>query len=232
VIDLIPHVYDTERIIRITGEDGAEKSVPINAVPGGQAMTRAGKVPEDLMSYRKETSEYVNDLTVGKYDVMATVGPAYSTQRQEAAAILLDLIQAIPQIGLAAADILVKNLDVKGADELVKRVKKLVPPNLREPEPGEQPAQQQPDPEIVLKMQQQMLDLREAQRKEFETLIKAIKDLAEAESKEKGNQLAEFTAIANQIKQMVEGPGPGGPGPGPGPGGPPAGPGPAPGPAS
>lgn len=211
IIALIPHVYDTERIIRIVGEDGAEKSVPINAVPGGQAMTQAGPVSEKLTSYRKETSEYINDLTIGKYDVMATVGPAYSTQRQEAAAILLDLIKSIPQIGLAAADILVKNLDVKGAAELVDRVKKLVPPNLREPEPGEQPQQQSPDPELILKMRQQMLDMREAQRKDFETLIKAIKDLAEAESKEKGNQLAEFTAIANQIKNMVEGPGPGGP---------------------
>lgn len=224
VVDLIPSVYDTERIIRITGEDGAEKSVPINAVPNGQAMTMAGQIPEKLLSYRQEISEYVNDLTVGRYDVIVSIGPAYSTQRQEAAAILLDLIQSIPQIGLAAADILVKNLDVKGADELVNRVKKLVPPNLRDPEPGEQPPQPQIDPEVILKMQAQMLELREAQRKEFETLIKAIKDLAEAESKEKGSQLAEFTAIANQIKNMVASesqPGPAGPGPAsPGPSGP------------
>lgn len=37
LINLIPHVYDTERIIRILGEDGKEMAVPINARPGNSS---------------------------------------------------------------------------------------------------------------------------------------------------------------------------------------------------
>lgn len=198
VMELIPFVYDTERIIRITGEDGSEKSVPINAVPNGPAMRAIGdEVSDDMISVKPEISQYINDLTVGRYDLVVTIGPSYDTQRTEAAAIMMDLVEIIPQIGLATADILVKSLDLPGSNELVKRIKKMIPVGLRDKEPGEaEEVAKPPDPEIMIKIHEQ-------QRKDFEAITRAIKDLAEAESKEKGSQLAQFTAIANEIKNMV-----------------------------
>lgn len=210
--DLIPYVFDTERVLRITGEDGAEKTIPVNAVPEGHATAQAGDVSDDLIAYRPEVSKYVNDLSVGKYDVVVTMGPAYSTQRQEATAMILDLIKAVPQLGMPILDILAKNLDIPGSDEIVKRVKKLIPPGMRELEPGEEPPPEQPpDPKLqietqkmMLKFQELMLKQQEQNRKEFETAIKSIKDLAEAESKERGSQLAEFTAIMQEIKSEMQ----------------------------
>ena len=31
IIDLLPHFYDTARVVRVRGEDGTERSVPINS---------------------------------------------------------------------------------------------------------------------------------------------------------------------------------------------------------
>jgi hypothetical protein len=207
IMDLIPHVYDTERIIRITGEDGTDKEVPINAVPNGTAMRRTeGIVTPKQLSIRPGVTDYINDLTVGKYDVAVTVGPSYTTERQEAAAVLLDLVQAIPQLGMATVDLIVKNLDIKDVEELVERARKLVPVGIRDPEPGEEEQQQQqpPDPQIMIEMQKLLLAQQEENRKEFEARVKAIKDLAEAESKERGSQLAEFTAVVNQLRMDMQ----------------------------
>ena len=149
---------------------------------------------------------YINDITIGKYDVAVTIGPSYATQRQEALELLLDLVKQVPQIGQAAMDLIAKNIDAPGADELYERLKKLVPPELRDPEPGEeqQPQQAQPDPRMMIEMFKMDLQKREQDRKDFEAQVKAIKDLAEAEAKERGQQLQAFVAIANQIKGAMQ----------------------------
>ena len=201
LIDLIPYVYDTERIIRIRGEDDSEKMVPINGSPNMQLPQNVSK---DLIVMGQ--TGYINDITIGKYDVAVTIGPSYATQRQEALELLLDLVKQVPQIGQAAMDLIAKNIDAPGADELYERLKKLVPPELRDPEPGEeqQPQQAQPDPRMMIEMFKMDLQKREQDRKDFEAQVKAIKDLAEAEAKERGQQLQAFVAIANQIKGAMQ----------------------------
>jgi hypothetical protein len=204
VIDLIPYVYDTERILRITGDDEKELTVPINAVPGGQAVSEIGQVDEHMMSYRENISKYINDLTIGRYNFVVSMGASYTTQRQEASAMILDLIQAVPKIGEVTADILIKNLDIPGADEIIKRVKKLIPPEIRGLEPGEEPPPPPPpDPKFLVEMRKLVIDMRAEDRKEFEAMVGAIKDLAEAESKERGSQLAEYTSFMKEIRDGV-----------------------------
>jgi hypothetical protein len=74
LIDLIPHYYDDSRVIRQLGEDGeVEKFVEIN------------KMMPDGVKW--------NDITRGKYDVVVSTGPAYTTRRQEAAENLMKLTQ-------------------------------------------------------------------------------------------------------------------------------------------
>jgi hypothetical protein len=138
-----------------------------------------------------------------------------------------------PQYAAAVADLLVKNIDAPGVDELVDRIKKLVPIGIRGKEPGEEEPQQQPDPEIILKQLEMTLKRAEAERKEFDSQIKAITSVMDAEAKERGNQRNEMYAFMKEIREGVKafsqmkggGPPPGGhagPGPQP-PGTPPAG---------
>jgi hypothetical protein len=212
LIDLIPKVYDTERILRIRGEDDTEKTVPINARPNAPLMQSEEFSDELLSQPRENVTEYINDLGVGKYDVAATIGPSYTTQREEAAEMLIDLVKAFPQIGMAAIDIIVKNIDIPGSDELIKRVKKLIPPELKDPEPGEegqaqQQQQQAPDPDIIMKSLELDLKQREQDRKdhevqikEFEAQVKAMATMLEADAAQRDADVAEIKTYLESLQ--------------------------------
>lgn len=208
LIDLIPYVYDTERIIRIRGEDDSEKVVPINARPGAPVFRDLPQGTEqDQVQPKEGVTQYVNDLTIGKYDVVATIGPSYTTQRQEALAMLLDLAGQVPQFAAATIDLIIKNIDVPGSEELIKRAKRLVPIGIRDLEPGEEPQQppeQPPDPKVMVEMAkleaQTIRDELEAHRKDFEMNVKAIADLTRAEAAERGQQLQEIMAFVQEIR--------------------------------
>lgn len=103
-IDMIPTVIDTERVVRIIGEDEVEDYIRVNE----------GADPKNLM----------NDLAKGAYDVTVTIGPAYATARQESLDKIMEATGALPVIQEVGADIIVKNLDIEDGDELVKRIRK------------------------------------------------------------------------------------------------------------
>jgi hypothetical protein len=108
--DLIPYYYDTPRMIKVLGEDGKSELVRIND-------------PEDPESI---------DITVGKYQVTVTTGPSYTTKRVEAAETMETIINAHPEIMGWAGDILFRNLDIPGGEELAERAAKLLPPELQD----------------------------------------------------------------------------------------------------
>lgn len=133
MVDLIPKVYSTPRIIRVIHEDGTNESVPINqpfipdqAKSPQSQQYEAGKQQETVEGLTK-----IFDVTTGKYDVTCEVGPAYSTKREEAAAQMLELGRMFPPMMQVAGDLLVKNLDWPGADDLSDRLKMLLPPQLQ-----------------------------------------------------------------------------------------------------
>ena len=121
LIDLIPKVIDTRRVLRILGEDGQSKAVTVD--PGAERSMqeyrdRAGKVKR------------IYNLGVGTYDVTVSTGPSYSTGRQEAATILTELANSAKDPASAAVMryLAIKNSDFHGSDEMVKALKVLLPP--------------------------------------------------------------------------------------------------------
>jgi len=137
LVDLIPKIYDNERVIRLMGENGAkedEQFVPINKVVMG-----VDGLP--IM---------VNDLSAARFDVRVKVGKSYSTKRAEAADSLLQFIQAVPQAGAVAADLIADSMDWPGAEKIAKRLRNQIPPSVladpddpNAPKPGPDPIQQQ-----------------------------------------------------------------------------------------
>ncbi len=142
VLDLIPHVYSEPRIMRIMGEDETPENVPINQ-PIPQMQQGQPQLDEQGQPVTK-----AYDLTVGKYDVTVKAGPSFTTRREEAANQMIEMVRAFPQAAPIMGDILADSLDWPRADEIAKRLKTLLPPNLQGEEDG-------PDPQ-VLAMQQQM----------------------------------------------------------------------------
>lgn len=140
MIDLIPKVYTTERIIRILGEDGEPSTVKINP-----------EKPElEGQDERKEAMK-IHDIRTGRYDLTVTSGPSFTSRREEAATQMIELIRSYPDAAPIIGDLLAKNLDWPGADEISKRLKKMLPPEARD-EDGELP------PEI----EQQMKEMGQA----------------------------------------------------------------------
>jgi uncharacterized small protein (DUF1192 family) len=111
LVDMIPRIYDTERVIRVLGEDGAEDQVTLN------------QVIEDEESGEKVI---VNDVSVGKYDVVVSVGPSYTSLRQETSDRLNAIGSAFPQLYELAADVIIKNLDIPGSEEIEDRFRRVL----------------------------------------------------------------------------------------------------------
>jgi hypothetical protein len=176
LIDMIPKIYDTQRIARIIGEDGETKMVKINPdqpMPVNKIVDQQGIVIEKIYN-----------PGVGKYDVVATTGPGYATKRQEALEAMAQLLQGNPQLWSVAGDLFVKNMDWPGAQEMSKRFAKTIDPKLMsdgEDNPALAAAQQQmqamgAEMEQMSAMLQNVSRSMEAQdmkRKDYEAEIKA-----------------------------------------------------------
>ncbi len=100
-IDMIPTIYDTERVERIIGRDGVEKMVTLNGGDG----------------------DLIHDLQKGAYDCTVTLGPSYQTARQETLATLIDAAETIPQVAQLCPDLLAKNIDSPDSDEMTRRLR-------------------------------------------------------------------------------------------------------------
>lgn len=120
LIDLIPKIYDTPRIMKILAEDGTESDVRID--PQAKAAYMQKQAEE------KEVVSGIFNPAVGKYDVEADIGPAYATRRQEAFNAFSQIAAQNPELMAVCGDLLFKAADFPGADELAERLKRMVPP--------------------------------------------------------------------------------------------------------
>jgi Phage P22-like portal protein len=123
LIDLIPHVYGKDRIIRTIGEDGTQETVPL-----GKPVPEKDRDGKPVMGQDGSPTIRIYDLSVGKYDLTVKAGPGYTTKREEAATQMTAMVQAMPAMAPYVMDILAKNLDWPGAEELHERFKNMVPP--------------------------------------------------------------------------------------------------------
>jgi len=139
LVDLIPKIYDTERVVQIMGEDGTQESVTIN---GPQIDQATGQPKINPKTQRPK----VVDLNVGTYDAVVSTGPSYDTQREEAADAMVQFYSILPpQHQAVTADLIPKNLDWPGADTWEERLKATLPPGLADPD-GPPPPPPPPDP--------------------------------------------------------------------------------------
>lgn len=130
-------VYTEPRIQRIIKPDGTVKQVGIyNSANDNDAADALEK-----LSKLDDTITKIYDIGTGEYDVTISVGPSYQTKRQEAVETQIQLLQLDPQIIPYIGDIVVGNMDIPGAQEIAKRLKKLLPPALQEADDPEQQQQ-------------------------------------------------------------------------------------------
>lgn len=172
LLDMIPRVYDTQRVVRLRKPDDSGDYVEINKVD--------------------ETGRKLYDLGTARYDVVVKSGPSHTTQRQMVVDTLLPLIQAVPALGELSLDILAQNMDWPGADELHKRIRTfLIQKGMVKPEEDEeQPEPKEPTPE-------EQADLADAEAK----MAKAEADMAQAKA-DMATALHDIQQLQAQIEGM------------------------------
>lgn len=202
IVDLIPKIYDTERIARIVAEDGETSTIKVNPnqqMPVNKIMDQQGIVLEKIYN-----------MGVGKYDVCVTTGPSYMTKRQEALEAMAQLLQGNPQLWSVAGDLFIKNMDWPGAQEMSKRFAKTIDPKIMEngdESPEMQAAKMQMEAmgqemeqmHSMLQNVSKSIEVQELERKNYEAQIKAF----DAETKRISAVQAGMTF--EQIQDIVQG---------------------------
>jgi len=192
LVDVAPGILDTERIIRLGLEGGLQKFEAINI-----ETTPEGPI--------------VNDLSIGTYDVVVTVGPSFTTQRTEARQSMSEFIQYYPQAAPLIGDLYAKSMDWPGADEMAERLEFMLPPEIREkkireaaektgkgspPSPTPSPPPPPPDPLLEMKLQEAGLKLQELQ-------IKIEQEKVKLEGLNLDNQIKDTTG-KEKMRQVIE----------------------------
>ena len=215
LLDLVPKIYDVPRVMKIMGEDGSEQDVLINPGgvgkmrdengqllnPGGDPFHQVQRTPSGgvqsldpkQQDQQRLGQELQNVLTIfdpqtGRYDVEADVGPAYGTQRQEAANAFSQIMQANPAAFQLVGDFWAQNSDFPGADQLADRLRRGLPPQYTG---GPSPQEQQLQAALQHTQQNAQTQLQRADA-EIATL-KAQLVLAEEQAKDKAGELENDT---------------------------------------
>jgi hypothetical protein len=193
IVDMIPHYYDTKRIVRILGEDGQPQPVMID--------------PSQDVSHREiQTAEgikHIHNPGVGKYDVSITTGPSYNTKRMEAAATFVELAKGATDPASAAIlrYLTVKNSDFEGADEAARMMRALLPAPALEALDSDQPV----PPKVQAQMQQmsqQLQVMNEAGHKLADENAKLQSGAAQQQQKIAADREARLAEI--QLEREVE----------------------------
>lgn len=187
LVELIPHYYDTQRIVQIVMPDDQRKTVTLNENGALGAIAK-------------------NDVRVGKYSVTVSAGPSYATKRQESADLLTQMVSAFPPMMQVAGDLVVKAQDIPDADMIAKRMRLAMPPNVQQAIQAEEQAAGDgppipPEVQQQLMQQQQALQQAHGQMQQMMQQIQAMQ--AEAQSEEQKNMAeAQAKQLELQMKQI------------------------------
>lgn len=200
LIDLIPHIYDTKRIIKIMAEDGEDMEVQIDPAAKQAFIANLG--------HEGEVIKRIFNPNLGWYEVQADIGPAFGTRREETVKAMTLLLTQAPALTGLIGDLLLSAMDFKEATEAAQRLKRMVPPQAM----GKGPSQQ--EQQLMLQVQQLKTSLSKSLQAHGKDRIKLISkaeqrdiDVYDAETK-RIQALAKMLptdpeAIAMLIDQLV-----------------------------
>lgn len=137
VLDLIPKIYDTRRVLQIMAEDGVDYELEID--PAARQAYFQQRAHDNSIVKR------IFNPQLGKYDVAASVGPEYGTKREDTKDALTLILTQAPGLSGIIGDLLLSSMDFDKAQEAALRLKRMVPPQAlgQGPTAAEQQLQQQ-----------------------------------------------------------------------------------------
>ena len=175
ILDLIPKIYDVQRIMRIIGDDGRPELLTINE--------------------RDAVGRVKNDVTVGQYDVVMETGPGYNSKRQEAVDAMMPLL-AKPELFNVAGDLVFRNMDFPGAETIADRLAAMNPLSQID-EHSDIPPQAQ----MMIKQGQQQVQQLTQQLQAMQLAMQQRQDIEQVkQDSETKRELMRVTAKAHDIE--------------------------------
>lgn len=162
LVDLIPKVYDSGRVVRILGYDGTPDQVEIN--------------PNLPTASQKMGVKMMYNLGVGTYDVTISTGPSYNTLRQEAAESMVEMVQANPALMGVIGDLMVKNMDWPGADEIAARLALTLPPEIKAAEDAKKQGNESPEVLQIKAQAEQAIAVKDQQMQELMQQFQEVRE--------------------------------------------------------
>jgi len=180
ILDLIPKIYDSQRVMRIIGDDGKPDMITLNE--------------------RDAVGRVLNDVTVGTYDVVMETGPGYNSKRQEAVDAMMPLLNSNPEMFKAAGDLVFRNMDFPGADMIADRLSAMNPL-------AQIDAKSDIPPQVQMQLKQGQAQVQQLQQ-QLQTMQLAMKQRQDIEQvkqdAETKRELMRQTSKAHNTETMAE----------------------------
>lgn len=179
LLDLIPKIYDTQRVLMVLADNDAPMEVMIDP-QAAQAFA--------LTQQENDTAAAsVFNPTIGDYSVAPTAGPAYNSSREATTEALMLILTQAPSLTPIIGDLLLSSMDFDKAQEAAQRLRRMVPSQAT----GQGSSQEE------MALQQQVAQLQS-------TLAKALQKNAKSELKLVGKeQMRNIDVYEAETKRMA-----------------------------
>ncbi|MEM1346298.1 MAG: portal protein, partial [Pseudomonadota bacterium] len=185
VMEMIPRVYDSTRVVPVRRPDSSVQRVRLNAITQDDSGN-------DIV---------VNDLSQARLSCVVKSGPGFTTMREEAREALMGIQATDPEAGRLILDQIVRNSDWPGADPIADRFSQAyVPPHMQSAEDRENMPEPQPDPAQQAEAMKAQAEMAKAQADQARAQAEMMKAEAEMAQVQAG---AEGAMSPEQVQQMV-----------------------------
>jgi len=190
ILDLVPKIYDTDRVIAILAENNESLEVKLD--------------PQLKQAHALELNEN-NEVIgrslnpgIGTYEVMADVGPGYATRREEAFNALTLILTQNPALSGIIGDIMFRAGDFPMAEEAAERLKRMVPPQAL----GQGPSQNE---------QMLMGQLQQMQEALKNTMDELAREKGKTQARLEKREVEVYDAITRRLDILIKNAGLSGP---------------------
>ena len=183
IVDLFPHIYDTQRLMQILADNGTTMNVALDP--------QAKQAYQKQMLADQQSVVHVLNPNIGKYEVQADIGPNYATQREETFEFFKLVLTQAPAMAPMVADLFMQAADIPHAEEAAERLRRMVPPHAL----GEGPSATE---QALMKQVQNFQNMLQKALKDQTTLRIKLR------GKEEKNTAALFDAVSTRLKVLIE----------------------------
>jgi hypothetical protein len=190
LVDLIPKIYDTQRVARIINVEGEVGMARINPAQPEAVRKIVDEQGIEIMK--------IYNPNVGTYDVHVSSGPSYMTRKQEAMDTMGQILQTNPALWGVAGDLFVKNMDWPGAETMAKRFEKMLDPKVLAD------TDESPEAQVMRQQMEQMAQAMEQTTAQIQQLMQSY-EMQKLSIDEQNSQIKAYEAETKRLSAMQAG---------------------------